>query len=90
MPWEKAEGEERQAGLATEQERAEIVADGAAKIATAIRTLLEKMMREDGTTFWDNTPEGKKRYMATLLYETAKELGLSPDEVKGASAEKLW
>jgi hypothetical protein len=90
MSYEQGEAQERAAASANERERDNIIETGATEIATSVQAILDNMMKEDGSTFWDDTPEGKKRYMATLLHETVKKLGMTLDEVKKASTDNLW
>jgi len=82
MSYESGEMQERAAATANERERDKMVETGATEIATSVQAVLDNMMKEDGMLFWDDTPEGKKRYMATLLHEAAKKLGITPDEIK--------
>lgn len=91
MSWEEAEMRERQACLDNERFRNEIIGREATTIATSVETLVAKLTSEEGTqrAFWDDSPEGKKRYMATLLHEAAKKLGLTPDEVRDARVDSL-
>lgn len=92
MSWEKTEEKERQAAESNEQERAAVIDEGAKELASSAQKIIEDIMTDERnkSAFWDDTEEGRKRYIATLLHEAVRKLNLPMDEVKKASVDDLW
>ncbi|MFA4830927.1 MAG: hypothetical protein WC862_02860 [Patescibacteria group bacterium] len=91
MTWEEAEGRARADHRDRKQEINRIIGEGATEIAASIQGVLDRIMadEENRAVFWDDTPGGKKSYLATLLHVAAIKLGLNPDEVKEADVRNL-
>jgi hypothetical protein len=89
MSWEETEARESQYMHEGELHRKKIIETESNAVAESVKSIVERITKDHEASFWDDSQEGKKRYMATLLHEVAKKLGLTPDEVKDASVDNL-
>lgn len=92
MSWEKAEMQEVAVGRVNEKNRETLILGEAEKLAVTLQQATDELVANDEnkTALYDDSPDGKKRYMAAILHEAAKKIGITPDELKEASVKNVF